>query len=406
MSSEFQNILLSSKEGEDGNSTGNGDIVTDERVFELNYIPDKLRYRQEELKELAEHLKPLIKKKVPQDLSIYGKTGTGKTAAVKYAKKQIEETIRSEESNVTFEDVKISYVNCKDKGTQTQVYSQIARSISDEDIAKEGHSSSYYLEEIMSTLNDNNAVLLVILDEIDLLMEKEDLDSTLYSIIDKTGITTIMVSNDLRWKNKIEDRRVKSRMGITTTTFTAYNEEQLTDIIRDRAEQGLRKNAWDEEIIGYIAGTASREYGDARTGIKLLGESAILAQKELKSEKIQKTYVDNALEVLDDVKALDFISTLSSREKILTYAIADLKNKGKKTKTSAILNKYNKLIKDSDKFRQLKKTTLYDYINELNTYGIIEKEKRGRGYGKGIEMETIPNFDVKRFLERCKNNNI
>ncbi len=154
--------------------------------------------------ELAEYFSSLKNGVNPSDLSIYGRTGTGKTATIKYAKNRIETHVKNDKLEISSDKVDIVYINCRDHNSHTKVYSKIAREIIEDDLAKEGHSSTYYLEAVLEHMNQNDSILIVILDEIDYLYSKKDLDETLYSLTDKNDITTIMISNNPSWQKKID----------------------------------------------------------------------------------------------------------------------------------------------------------------------------------------------------------
>lgn len=378
-------------------------VFTNKKVFDSNYIPENLRFRSKELSNLANYFSSLKSKVNPSDLSIFGRTGTGKTATIKYAKQRIETHVRNGKLGIKPEELDICYVNCKEHNSHTKVYSKIAREITNKDIAKEGHSSTYYLEGILEHLNENDSILVAMLDEIDLLHRKEDLDDTLYSLTDKNDITTIMISNNPNWQKKIEDERVLSRMGIRKMTFSAYNKDQLKDILRDRASVGLTDEVWDDEVLDNIAEQASRDYGDARQAIKLLKESAELLKETPWNETIKDEHVDKAADGLDKSIELEFIrKSLAARQKLILYSLAFKENKTGKVTTSTLLNHYNEVVKDSEDHKPISKSMLYRYLNEFENYELIEKRKRnfGRGIGQK-EMIIKPKFDVEKFLEKA-----
>ena len=58
----------------------------------------------------------------PPDVTIYGKTGTGKTAVAKFARKQLEQI--SNEKNV---NVRVEYIRCTDYTTEYQVIARLCQ---------------------------------------------------------------------------------------------------------------------------------------------------------------------------------------------------------------------------------------------------------------------------------------
>lgn len=389
------------KDDED-NIVSKNTILVEEDVFDSNYLPEKLRYREKELNFMGNYFSSLRDDSNPKDLSIYGRTGTGKTAVVKYSIKQLRKHLNGEE-------VQISYLNCKDYNTATRVFSKVSRDITNKDLPSVGYGASAYFEEIEDYIEKNSIILVVILDEIDYLgreSNKSDLGEVLYSLTDKNNITAIMISNNAKWKDKIEDTRITSRMGAREITFSAYNQEQLFEILKDRAKEGLKKGSYNEEVIEEIAKISSNEYGDARMSIKLLYESALASEKE-NMKKITEDHVYQGIKTLEKTKILDFITTLPAQQKIILYALTKRYKKTKKVTTSKLYNKYQELVENSNRFRIIGKSMLYHHLNDLEVYGVIEKQKRANTKGKGSkEMIIQPNFNVQRFLKRSDNDNI
>ena len=56
----------------------------DREILRPSYIPDKLPHREDHIEQLAQILAQALKGERPSNVLIFGKTGTGKTAVVKY----------------------------------------------------------------------------------------------------------------------------------------------------------------------------------------------------------------------------------------------------------------------------------------------------------------------------------
>jgi len=64
-------------------------IFKNRDVLRHDYIPDTLPHRETQINRLGEILAPILKGNRSSNIFIYGKTGTGKTAAVKYVLKTL-----------------------------------------------------------------------------------------------------------------------------------------------------------------------------------------------------------------------------------------------------------------------------------------------------------------------------
>jgi len=66
-------------------------LFANKAVFQANFTPNEVLYRDEQIEQVAQTLAPCLKLQKPSNLFIYGKTGTGKTLTVRYVTSQIYE---------------------------------------------------------------------------------------------------------------------------------------------------------------------------------------------------------------------------------------------------------------------------------------------------------------------------
>ena len=65
-------------------------IFKDREVLRHDYLPGRLPHREEQIRQLGEKVAPLLKGARSSNIFIYGQTGTGKTAVVKYVLNRLE----------------------------------------------------------------------------------------------------------------------------------------------------------------------------------------------------------------------------------------------------------------------------------------------------------------------------
>ena len=82
------------------------------------FLPDKLPHREEQIRSVAKYWIEALNSVTPPDITIYGKTGTGKTAVAKFTKKQLLQMAKDKNLNV-----RVEYVRCTDYTTEYQVIS-------------------------------------------------------------------------------------------------------------------------------------------------------------------------------------------------------------------------------------------------------------------------------------------
>src|SRR4030065_57744 len=84
----------------------------DRDILRSSYIPDVLPHREEQIRELARILVTALEGNRPSNVLLFGKTGTGKTACMKYIGKEIER------ADAGLNKVHFIYMNCEVVDTQ------------------------------------------------------------------------------------------------------------------------------------------------------------------------------------------------------------------------------------------------------------------------------------------------
>jgi len=104
---------------------GDRGVFTDREVLRHDYIPESLPHREEQTKHLGEIVAPVLKGQRCSNVFIYGKTGTGKTAVVKYVLHKM--SLKAAEYGSS---VKACYINCRLSGTEYRVFSSLCDALS------------------------------------------------------------------------------------------------------------------------------------------------------------------------------------------------------------------------------------------------------------------------------------
>ena len=64
-------------------------IFKNKKPLDHRFLPEHLPHRSEQITGIAKYWIEALNNNTPSDVTIYGKTGTGKTAAAKFAKEQL-----------------------------------------------------------------------------------------------------------------------------------------------------------------------------------------------------------------------------------------------------------------------------------------------------------------------------
>lgn len=370
-------------------------------ILRSSYIPDELPHRQQQISQLASIMVTALRGERPSNVLIFGKTGTGKTASVKYLGNEIKKA-DSELNRVTF-----LYMNCEVVDTPYSVLQNIGNQfISDFDqrIPFTGWSTERVYNILREKIDDQDRVVIIVLDEIDKLVYKSG-DDVLYHLskinddLLRARVSLIGISNDLKFTEFL-DPRVKSRLGEEKMVFPPYNAEQLQDILVQRARLAFDESVLEPSVIPLCSALAAQEHGDARRALDLLRIAAEIAERR-GEDRITEAHVYNAKNKIELDCVTEAVKTLPTQSKLvlLSIIINEEKNNARLT-TGDVYSTYRDLCKVIG-LTALTQRRVTDLISELDMLGIIHARVKSFGRGgrtKEIEL-AVPVVETKKTLE-------
>ncbi len=370
-------------------------------ILRPSYIPENLPHRDHEIDSLASILVTALRGDRPSNVLIFGKTGTGKTAVVKFLGKEIKK------SSAEIENIQYIYINCEVVDTNYGVLANIGnRFISDweEQFPFAGGPTEKVYNMFKEKIDTKARVAVIILDEIDKLVYKSG-DDVLYHLskinddLERAKVSIIGISNDLKFTEFL-DARVKSRLGEEKLVFPPYKAEQLRDILMQRAELAFRDEVVDPSVISLCAALAAQEHGDARRALELLRVAGELAERN-KEKKVTETYVYKAKNKIELDCIAEVIKTLPTQSKLLLLGII-LNDEGGREKmtTGDVYDTYRELCKKTA-ISILTQRRITDLISELDMLGIIQARVISKGrYGRTREITmSVPLSEARMVLE-------
>ncbi len=370
-------------------------------ILRPSYIPDELPHRQAEINQLASIMVTALKGERPSNVLIFGKTGTGKTASVKFLGNEIKKA-DSQYNRVVF-----IYMNCEIVDTPYSVLQNIGNQFIqdfDQRIPFTGWSTERVYNILREKIDEQERVVIIVLDEIDKLIYKSG-DDVLYHLskvnddLKNARVSLIGISNDLKFTEFL-DPRVKSRLGEEKMVFAPYNAEQLQDILTQRAKIAFDEGALESSVIPLCAALAAQEHGDARRALDLLRIAAETAERS-NEERVTEAHVYKAKNKIELDTVTEAVKTLPAQSKLvlLSIIINEEKNNGRLT-TGDVYGTYREMSKVVG-LTSLTQRRVTDLISELDMLGIIRARVKsfGRG-GRTKEIESsVPIEETKRTLE-------
>jgi cell division control protein 6 len=353
---------------------GKNSVFKSKKYLDHRFLPDKLPHRGDQIKSVAKYWIESLIGVTPPDVTIYGKTGTGKTAVAKFARKQLEQI--SNEKNV---NVRVEYIRCTDYTTEYQVIARLCQQMG-QDVPYRGWTKAEVIHAFRDMFKKNvfgkNLILIIILDEIDILL-KNNGDGLLYTLTRTDNVAIASISNYVDFKQFIKPR-VKSSLRDREIVFPPYNAQQLMDILDERAELAFNNDVLNNDVIPLCAAMAAKEEGDARYALDLLRTSGELAD-ENGSNVIYEDYVREAKDYIEHNKVTDIIMTLPSQQQKVLESLLYLTKRNEEITSGRLYEVYKEFSKgDSVSYRRI-----FDFINELELLGLISTKTVSRGRGKG-----------------------
>ena len=376
-------------------------LMKNRRTLTIDYVPEKLPFRDEETKIVAQALSVVLKGARPSNLLLFGKPGTGKTAVVRKVIEHLDKKAKELELEVI-----VPFINTKSANTAYKVLYEIAEymGINKEEKKLQVHFTGLSMGEatdrILDFIGKKKLNFFIVFYEIDSIVDKNG-DDILYNFtranerIPKGGfISLIGISNSLTFKDKL-DPRVRSSLSEEEMVFNPYKVEQLQKILIDRSRLAFNDDAVSNAAINLCAAMAGKENGDARKAIDLLRVSAEIAERE-KADKVEEKHIRLAHEKIEKDTSYEILKNSTTHTKIIIMAIM----KSKIGNTGEVYEIYSSLCRHTEQ-EPLTQRRITQIISELDQLGLVMSNIMSQGrYGRSQRIKiTVPVLTIKEALK-------
>jgi cell division control protein 6 len=374
-------------------------LIKNRRTLTIDYVPEKLPFRDEETKTVAQTLSVVLKGARPSNLLLFGKPGTGKTAVIKNVVQRLHQKAKDLGIEVT-----VPFVNAKTANTGYKVLYEIAENMginNEEEKKLQVHFTGLSMGEATDRILDfiqkkKKLHVVLIIDEIDSLVDRNG-DSILYNFtranerISEGGfISLIGISNSLTFKDKL-DPRVRSSLSEEEMVFNPYTVEQLQKILADRVKLAFNDDAVSGAAINLCAAMAGKENGDARKAIDLLRVAAEIAERE-RLTNVEEKHIRLAQEKIEKDTNYEVLRNSTTHTKIVILAIMKSKNGN----TGEVYEIYSSLCNNAE-HEPLTQRRITQIISELDQLGLVTSDVVSKGrYGRSQRIKiTVPTLTIR-----------
>ncbi|MCH1511144.1 AAA family ATPase [bacterium] len=378
---------------------GAGKVLLDKGPLSYDWIPPALVGRDDELSDMASIFAQIENHDTSCRAVVVGPVGSGKTVLTQRFADDIQRHLDGRRRIV------ITHVNCRNHPTGSQVLQQIALSL-DSRHPERGFSSGEIIQSIRRNLHTHESHLLLILDEADVLVNRDSSD-IIYKLLrideareQQGSISLILVSQNSTLL-KLFEPAIISRLGQSNfIEMQPYDANTLTGIAAQRSEIACRTGSVSDETLAKI-GRFAAESGDARMAIELLDASIRRAEKAGRGEVLPEDVRPSTLR--KSSLEPSSVDNLSLHQKLVLLGICRRLKKSEEV-SSGDAQKLYLLVCEENEVKARSYTTFWKHLKSLETEGLIEtrsaKTNVGRGRTQHITMNNTTPATIESRIER------
>ena len=379
-------------------------VFKDEGKLDINYIPQQLPHREKEHRLLMEFFSFITHcpERMSQRVIITGDVGTGKTVLAQHFGANI-----TSEANKRAIKFRYAHINCREYRGSLQPILHHAVTIFRPKYPARGYSADEVLSTLMQVLDEENAFMVLTLDEFDSLIENEGSDAV-YKLtrLQETRqgkpqrLSFIFIMRDLKSLEKL-DESARSTLQRSIINLERYGKPQLVDILNQRVSMAFELGAVEGDVVDLIAELAFSQTGNARFGIELLWRAGKYADAE-QAEIVKAECVRNAVSNIVPGMRRSELAGLGFHEKIFLLAVARYFKENEEA--YALLSEVEKtyaVICEEMGEQPNSSSQIYKYAQFLSAMKILKLEVASsvtRGRSTKVSLLSIPAHELAKEL--------
>lgn len=364
-----------------------------EECLEINFIPDHLLHREQELIMLSKIFVKLIEKpfSISRKITIQGEVGIGKTVIAKTFGKMLLMSADKRGLNISY-----VHINCRKEKTPYNILNRILSNLNC-NIPKRGYSPqelTHYLEDY---LKKTRKYLVLTLDELNYLQKSHF--NLIYSLSrcnessfdNENYLSLIIIVRNLALLGNLDDS-TKSTLQGNILSLKKYTQSQIVDILTDRVKISIRAEVFSPELIHFIASNIEG-LGDIRKGLNIIRNATKIAESQ-EREKVTKDIIEMSLQNTIPNLQVDVLDTFNQHQNMVLFTIIQfvINNCEQEITFSDIENTYLEMCKKKGEVPR-KHTQIWTYIQQFEHFGFISVKtvsKNIKGRKSFISVSDLP----------------
>jgi cell division control protein 6 len=379
-------------------------VFHDEGPLSLEYIPSRLPHREDKLEFLVQLFRFAVERpgSMSQRVLITGDVGTGKTALSQRFGLDLVKAAKNRKVNLHY-----VHVNCREnKGSLFLIMKRVLEKLWPE-FPKRGFAPEELLQVLMELLDEQNAHLILALDELESLIQTEG-STPIYTLTriqeERPGapmrLSLICILREPEYLDKL-DPSTTGTLQHNFVKLERYSADQLQTIISARVELAFKEGTVPEATVAFLADVTGSS-GDARYAVELLWRAGKYADSEGASI-VSAEYVRKAIASVYPAMRTDYIAALSIHEKLLLLALSRLLIERDVPYVSiGDVEREYQAVCDEFNEEPRQHTQLWKYARILSSIGIISAQKSGegmRGRTTLLGLAQVPASTMQESLE-------
>ncbi len=379
-------------------------VFKDEAKLDINYVPSRLPHREKEHRLLMEFFSFLLRfpERMAQRVIITGEVGTGKTALAQRFGARI-----SSEANKRRVNLRYVHINCREFRGKLFLVLQHALALFRPNFPRRGYSSEEILGSLVQVLDEENAYMILALDEFDSFIDQEGSEAV-YKLTrmqemraDKPQrISLIGIMRDLG-KTEQLDTSARSTLQHNVIRLELYSKDQLIDILNDRVEIAFEPLTVPEDVVDLAAELAVSESGNARFAIELLWRAGKYTDAEDLSTVAPECVRKAVSSIIPTIRRSE-LASFGLHEKLFLLGAARVFKRSQVAyaSLSEIEEIYAVVCEEFDE-QPHSHTQLWKYTQLFSALGIFKTEVKAtsrRGRSTRVSLLSVPAYELEKEL--------